>query len=407
MRNIVRTAVETISRNASSPSTRPRPTWARTNENSPICARVIALARAEVPGTPKTRSAAHATSVLPTITAARVDRTSPACAAIQPGSASIPTDAKKSVTSSVRRAETSARIWSAKGDSASSIPATKAPQRGRDPQRVAGQGRADRRDDRQEDRELAVAAQRAAAQDARRDVTEQHEERRDQHRSQTQGAPELQQPGPRVVALGQHAEQQHQRHDRDVLDEQHAQGVPSVDALHLAARGQRAQHAGRARQRDDRARRQRRRDVVAEEHEHARAHAEGREDLRRSPPEARGAHRAQARPGELEPDREEQERDPQLGERLDLGTAGDPPERGGSEQGAGEEGSRGSRSAPAARTARRARGSRRAGSSRPSGGPRCSRHGHPYDSPERRSFRNAPPPGFPGPTAVTPKPRGR
>ena len=100
------------------------------NENSPSCASDPALTTAASEETPTSRSEPQISSDLASITPTTTTAISRRATAIQPTSASIPTQAKKTTTSPTRIAEISPRTWSAYGASAISIPAMKPPRAG-------------------------------------------------------------------------------------------------------------------------------------------------------------------------------------------------------------------------------------------------------------------------------------
>ncbi len=119
-----------------------------------------------------------------------------------------------------------------------------------------------------------------------------------------------------LLRRGEDAREREEGHDREVLEQQHAEGEAAVRAVELVLLGELAQH-DRGRGHRDRAAeqdrdRQREPDRPADRGDGGRRAA----DLQAAEREHLAAHRDQPRQRELEPEREQQEHDAELGERL-------------------------------------------------------------------------------------------
>ncbi len=122
----------------------------------------------------------------------------------------------------------------------------------------------------------------------------------------------------RVVLLrrGEHAREREEGHDREVLEQQHAEREASVRAVELVLLGELAQHDGgrghRHRAAEQDRDRRREADRPADRGDGGRRAG----DLQAAEREHLAPHRDEARQRELEPESEQQEHDAELGERL-------------------------------------------------------------------------------------------
>ncbi len=142
----------------------------------------------------------------------------------------------------------------------------------------------------------------------------------------------------RAPALtGEHGDEEDHRHDAEVLEEQHSHDQPAVGGVGLATLGQGLEHdrrrgeGGEKPEEDPPGRRVPGEVARQGDREHGQRHLEPAAD------EKDGAEAAQLLQRELEPDREEQQDDTDLGEPLDLVDVADPAEAARADEGAGDE----------------------------------------------------------------------
>ena len=135
----------------------------------------------------------------------------------------------------------------------------------------------------------------------------------------------------------EHRHQDQERHHGKILEQQDREGGAPGDGDLLAALDEQLQHEGRRRQREPAADDDRGRHVHAQG-PRERGDQRGREQhLRGAEPEHEAAHDAQPLERQLEADREQEERDPELCQHLRRRRLGDQPERLGADQRAGRE----------------------------------------------------------------------
>ncbi len=125
----------------------------------------------------------------------------------------------------------------------------------------------------------------------------------------------------------EHPREGEERHDGEVLEQQHAEGESAMRPVELVLLGELAQHDRGRGHRDRAAEQDRDRQRETEHPADCGDDSGGAEDLQAAQREHLAAHRDQPRQRELEPEREEQEHDAELGERVGRLGRLDPAER--------------------------------------------------------------------------------
>ena len=138
------------------------------------------------------------------------------------------------------------------------------------------------------------------------------------HSAATASAPPAggpRQPVPRAARLrGERAQHEDDRHDRQILEQQHGEGGAAPTALWVPASGSTSavDESGQRQAQADRAG-----DRLAQRQERQADDRAGAQQLRRADAEDQAAHRPQPPEGQLQPDGEEEEDDAELRHRLD------------------------------------------------------------------------------------------
>ena len=145
-----------------------------------------------------------------------------------------------------------------------------------------------------------------------------------------------------------HAREREEGHDREVLEQQHAEGEPPVRAVELVLLGELAQHDRGRGHRHGAAEQDRDRQREADRPADRRDDRGRAADLQAAEREHLAAHRDQARQRELEAEREQQEHDAELGERLGRFRGRHPAERMGTDDHADDQEGEDQREAQAA-----------------------------------------------------------
>ena len=116
-------------------------------------------------------------------------------------------------------------------------------------------------------------------------------------------------------------------HDREILEQQYAHDVAAVRRRELHLFREHLRHDGGRAHRERAAEREAYLPAETDEMDHDHREERGDRDLREAESEHRAAHRLQLRQAELEPDREHQEDDAELGEIADICAVRHPRER--------------------------------------------------------------------------------
>ena len=129
------------------------------------------------------------------------------------------------------------------------------------------------------------------------------------------------------AAAGQRGDGDQERNDAQVLEQQNGHHVPAVRGVELVFLRQHLGHDCRRAHRQRATERDAREPAVSQKVQTQHGERGCNRDLREPEAENRAPHRLHLREAELEPDREHQEHDAELGEIAHAGIVGDPTER--------------------------------------------------------------------------------
>ncbi|CAA9315209.1 MAG: hypothetical protein AVDCRST_MAG16-403 [uncultured Frankineae bacterium] len=194
-------------------------------------------------------------------------------------------------------------------------PGEEGAQRHRDPGQGGQVGGAQAQRDDREQEDLGRARPGDGLQHRGHHPARDHERDRDDRRGGRESAD--QSAGPAAVPVAEHRQQEHHRHDGEVLEDQQSQARLAGRRAGGAAVGEQLEHDGGRGQRDEQAGEQRRAQVDTGQHEHAGDHGDRAEHLQRPAEQHQPADRHQPADGELDADREQQQDDADLGGGVD------------------------------------------------------------------------------------------